>query len=209
MRCFLVDFDGTLVRVNSFPLWIKFCLRKSFLEFRYFLLAKIFFLLFLRKFFNLISHEVFKAKLDSFCYPPGWVHDFVSCLYEKNRVDLVLDRINQLGSDCDMVLITTAAPSCYAKEISGFFYFNNINTKVVSSYCSSDGVYFDNYRGNKLTRIREILDFDSISNFVLFTDSPDDLHLAEISSTIFLCNPTDKSLEEFSGHNLKVEVLRG
>lgn len=141
-----VDFDGTLIRTNSFPKWILFCLERSIKEMRLLLAVQLVTLLFLRKAMSSLSHVEFKKMINDLNYPEGWSEYFCKKLYKDYRSHAVFTKIKAL--DVDKVILTTAAPCCYAKSLAQVFTIKGARLEVLCSHLKKQG-FFDNYRENK------------------------------------------------------------
>ncbi len=197
-----VDFDGTLIRSNSFPKWVLFSLKGSLKEGRLILFLQIFILLSLRKVIPLLSHVEFKKRINSLNYPKGWADAFCEKLYQENISLAVLTQIKKLG--VEKVIVTTAAPCCYAKSLPVRFAFEKVNFDVLCSHLQ-DQCFYDNYRENK-----KELTLAHIGNneFVLFTDHRDDIAIAKCAKDVFLCNPTHHNREIFDAENIQYDLIQ-
>lgn len=196
-----IDFDGTLININSFPKWILFSIRKSFAELKIVLLFKIIYLLFLRKVVPLLSHAEFKKRINELPYPPDWSDQFCLFLSNEHRNLKVISEIEKFSTS--NYLITTAAPCCYASSISKYFTFNFIEPDVLCSYYDGEN-FVDNYKSNKSVNTAEFLNNEP---FVLFTDHKDDIELSLKSELLYLCHPSQLSLSEFKGRGINYILI--
>src|SRR5690606_35383747 len=116
----IFDFDGTLVGINSFPVWILFILKKSILNARFDIFIKILFLIFRRKLIFGFSHLEFKERL-VLLINGLWASEFADSIRnDKNIVAWAcMERHLQGG---DLVVISSAAPldylNCFFEDIS-------------------------------------------------------------------------------------------
>lgn len=196
-----IDFDGTLIRGNSFPLWIKFVLKKSIRSGRFILFFYLGFILFLRKILGYLDHVSFKAKVDSINYPSSWAEEFCGDLFKQQLASEVMDKIHSLKAS--NFIVTTAAPACYAEAIPRWFLFDQVSPTILSSHFRGD-YYYDNYRKNKAALTLGIVD----SNYILFTDHIDDFSLAEQADQVFLCNPSNSCLKSYQNSSVQFVLLK-
>lgn len=173
------DFDGTIIKKNSFPMWIKFVLARSAKEGRLFLFFSVLWLTFLRKVFKVLSHASFKSKIDDIQYPKEYSSDFMLKL-EQFIVPQVINKLKEYDTT---IIVSTAAPRCYACAISELLQQYSINaSNVLSSHQIKNG-YFDNYKKNKTL----IFDSNDWEIEVFFTDSLDDVSMISLSRAFYYC----------------------
>lgn len=198
-KIIICDFDGTLIKNNSFPDWVLFAARRSLLSFRFDIFFCVLFLLVKRKILRDINHDEFKRGIDGIDYPLSWGRDF--CLRLKSGIsEAVLDKILEVNLP---VVILTAAPSCYGKYISTMFGFS-----IVDVYTSGflNGVYCCNFGIKKLSRFNEV--FQGV-DYVLFSDHEDDFFLAKASRLFFLCNPTADAVDFYNKNGIEYFLIEG
>lgn len=195
------DFDGTLIRVNSFPKWILFVLKKSFLSFNLTLLFFVTVALVKRKFFSNISHLEFKQIIDGFDYPKGWSFEFVTIIFSKYKSEAVLSEIGKFSFES--LLITTAAPECYAQAIPFVLKKDNIEASILCSRMV-DNEFVDNYQQQKK---KLALKYIKDEEFIFFTDHYDDLALAKYAQTLYLCNPSARNKQVFDACELNYKII--
>ena len=204
MNLLCLDFDGTLIKVNSFPKWVLFILQKLFFSFKYTLFFKIGILLLKRK-LGLTSHILFKQRLESVKYPNEWIDEFLDILLRKSINHHVMKEVNNLQSTVDKFIITTAAPCCYASRLSiAMARYSSSEFDVLCSHIK-ESCLVDNYEFNKVHLVNKA--YGSKNRIVLFTDSKDDLPLAEISEFVYLCNPDQPSLDIFKSKSIPFTLI--
>lgn len=204
MKVVVLDFDGTLYKNNSFPCWIRYCLRRSLVEWEFAIFMRIFFSLLLRKLIGIYTHSKFKEKINSIDYPKGWSDDFCeSLVFDYNEG--VVSRIKSI-SDYYLIL-STAAPFCYAQKIRSD---PSIKIDHIISSNSKDGLFFDNQGLMKRDITMEFIRDSGFSGIsVLFlTDHHSDVYFAKESNEVVLCNPNDKALCTFLSEGVDFSVLR-
>lgn len=194
------DFDGTLISKNSFPLWIKFVLQKSFTSFNLKIFYTLTILILKRKIFKKTSHLEFKSALDSIVYPEVYAIEFMKQLQKY----IINETIESIKSFSNHVIVTTAAPSCYAKHIK--YLLENSGLEIENVQCSElkNVLYFENFRINKRKYfLNHNLDID-----IFYTDHSDDIGLMEMAKKNILIKPSIKSLEKINETNIEYELLR-
>lgn len=201
-RVVVVDFDGTLFEGNSFPLWIYFCLKRSLRDLNFLILLRLLALLFGRKIFN-FSHYKFKRGIDRIAYPDCWALDFKKELSPKFS-ETVIKMVKGL-QPCSLI-ISTAAPSCYARE---FLQLPNLRFDYLISSTTVDGVFLDNCgerkRDNTLSLLKE---FKLTGRLLFFTDHQDDIPLAQVVDEVYLCDPSDEAFKKFHLAGVKFSLVR-
>jgi len=204
MNTVVVDFDGTLITGNSFPSWIIFILRKSVYSLKLKTVLIVLGLLIRRKVLKNITHIQLKERVDSLSYPHLWGAQFMKEL-KKSESLKVYNGIQPYTESQSKILVSTAAPNCYAKYIPEVF-FPDYHAECITSQRLEDKTYFNNFQSNKAAKIKEII--GESEKFALFTDHSDDYELAKFSSQLYLCNPKEKHLKHYKESGLKFTILR-
>lgn len=193
-RLVVFDFDGTLITQNSFPRWVAFLLRRSFIEFRIRTLLLIAIALLERKILKTQDHLQFKESLMRLTYPADWDMRFAATLLPSVNpaVERCLQRHLSTGAQ---VIISSAAPINYLKELNRVYPSEPLT--VIASEIE-EGRLRDNYKEAKLSALgnRGLLAPDQTID-ILYTDSIDDLSLAHRSARVFLCAPDVQSVREY------------
>jgi len=158
------DLDGTLLTVNSFPLWVKYLLRKSLVSFKFLVLFRLLILGVLRK-CGFINHSIFKSRLVLIEIPHSWNHEFSILLSMKLNTE-VFDELNRLNS----FVLATAAPINYAAPLAQILFQGRCNL-LASEW--RGGTYMDNVGANKYSNLALFLKGVEISCF--YTDHEEDL----------------------------------
>jgi len=195
----VTDFDGTVIRKNSFPMWILFILKMSLKKRRWEVLFSVVFLLFKRKVFGIIDHSEFKRKINALDIPDAWALSF--CLKLTGYLSgAVVEAIKGLNLP---VVVTTAAPECYAKYIPDVLNFN-VLAVLSSGVDSRTGLYVDNVREEKLNVFKNNF---GVVDVVFFSDHQDDLCFAKFSKKFYLCNPKREALDFFEKESFCFAVV--
>jgi phosphoserine phosphatase len=203
MSTVVVDLDGTLVRVNTFPMWIKSLFGRSLRSLRLLTFLRLLWYVVSRKILGTTSHETFKSQVDRLPVPSSWITEFTQSLQSCMRPDVVA-AIAALHPS--RIVLATAAPSVYAKEMP------NISPlpfdEVLCSH-QEGANYVNNSRGRKRDGVLKYLNarVAGESEFVLFTDHCDDLELARIAAEIYLCHPGAADLECFRAAGLRFHLI--
>ncbi|MGB7399884.1 HAD family hydrolase [Castellaniella sp.] len=199
----VLDFDGTVCRKNSFPVWIKYCLKRAVREGRWRLLLRLSFLIFMRKILFIYDHKAFKKKVNEINYPGQWATRFCSDLvpdYDAN----VLAKLRELP--CSHIVISTAAPECYAACIafSGDLPLSHIICSRVI-----EGVFVDNSGLSKMVQTFRYMKQAGLSGLPLavFTDHYSDSPLAGLADELFLCNPRKIDVEHYLSEGMRFTIL--
>lgn len=197
-----VDFDGTLIRGNSFPKWILFSLIHSLREGRLVFFLQLFSLLLLRKGVPLLSHVEFKKRVNNLNYSKNWADDFCKKLYKEDISLAVFTQLKKL--DVDKVVVTTAAPCCYAKSLAKQFAFEDVRFDILCSHLQEQDFY-DNYREKKKAfTLNHIGD----NEFILFTDHRDDITIARCAKEVFLCNPSPHNRDVYAEEGVQYNLIQ-
>ncbi|WP_417277125.1 HAD family hydrolase [Castellaniella sp.] len=199
----VLDFDGTVYKGNSFPVWIKYCLRRSLRERRMIVLLEILFLIFMRKIIFIYDHVSFKKKINEICYPECWAKDFCSglvCDYNSE----VMRKVKELP--CSHVIISTAAPECYAAHI---VFEGDVPLSHIVSSGTTDGMFIDNFGFSKMERTVRYIKNAGLSglSIAVFTDHHSDFPLAKLSDALFLCNPDKEDIDFYRSEGVEFTIL--
>jgi hypothetical protein len=182
----VVDLDGTLLKVNSFPRWVLHLFVKSLRHARIDLSLTIARALMGRK-TGALPHSAFKQILIELQYPETWDRDYVLGLSGVVRWDLV----NRIAARGGNILIATAAPLRYAKylpDILGHRFASVLGSEIVGNKLR------DNCGANKLDAVREHTGAGQIPIAELYTDHHDDLPLARQATRVVLVAPSEETM---------------
>lgn len=184
------DFDGTLIRVNSFPKWVKFLLWRNIINFKLLSFIELCYLIFLRKILNQISHNELKQKLILTYSDSELCVEFAKKLkFELNQN--VLNRLKTHVENNDIVVISSAAAEVYLKP---FFEIILDKQPIIIGSQVIDNKLITNHKETKIQNL-ELQNFiEKNENFdCLYTDSLDDFSIAERADKVILVNPDMKS----------------
>lgn len=199
------DFDGTLIRVNSFPKWVKFLAWSKFKNLDFSSFSKIIGLIFKRKLLNSIRHEEFKKALMELPFSADEVIEFARFLKSFEHQN-VMGKLQQLLDEGCFVAISSAAPEMYLKVYAKITELENVT--VIGASISENKLIL-NHSINKIENLEEkgfIKPTEKIE--VLFTDSEEDWPLAQRSHKTILVNPSENTLSFYRNQNRTiVEIL--
>lgn len=189
------DFDQTLINVNSFTKWVAFLLSKSFESGDYKLFYKVSIFFFRRKIIKTLSHQNFKKALIELDVKQDYYELFAIELSEYINQE-VLNHLIELNQNNYKIAISSAAPENYLKE----FVKKNIPTKeiLVIGTIVENNVLNDNFGERKVVNLVKKGFLNQKKEFdILFTDSYDDFHLAELAKEIYLIFPDEVSKNKY------------
>jgi len=198
MKLVICDFDGTLIKAHSFPMWVFYIVKCSFRRGNLPVFLRFSSALFLRR-LGLISISRFKTFLMMQSYP----REYDSCFVESLKVyinPLVFEKLNQIDG---YVVLSSASPMSYLEHVADIFGVN-FNQIVGSHVC--DGVLVENYSENKVQALHEAIHF--ATKVVLFTDHHMDLPLMKVSDEIFLVNPSKRTIRKVDREGVNYKIIR-
>lgn len=182
----VVDLDGTLIEVNSFPRWVLHVIKRTAAEgnFKSFILAVG--LLIFRK-VGLLSHYQFKKKMMLLDYSENCDLSFAQLLRGRVRSSVV-QALSEL--DRPLIVLSTAAPVNYAQHLLNF---EGVAFDVVLSSYIDDGKLIENYSTEKVNAFKNY--FSDAGCDIFFTDHYEDLPMMKYANKVFLVNPSEKTLK--------------
>ncbi|MDM1550058.1 haloacid dehalogenase-like hydrolase [Empedobacter falsenii] len=189
------DFDQTLINVNSFTKWVAFLLSKSFENGDYKLFYKVSILIFRRKIIKTLSHQNFKKTLIELNLKQDYYELFAIELSEYINQE-VLNHLIELNQKKYKIAISSAAPEKYLKEfIKKYIPVKEI---LVIGTIVENNVLNDNFGERKVVNLVKKGFLNPKKEFdILFTDSYDDFHLAELAKEIYLIFPDEVSKNKY------------
>jgi len=184
----IYDFDGTLISFNSFKYWLLYSFILSLFFFRIdynWLILKAT----VQRMFGKTDRIVFKEKIMNFheqnkIFARYCNASFASLLKKKTKSNL-LDKRKKM-------FLATGAPDCYVK-----YYV--LKMKCFENYSASyieNGILKENIGEKKLQTVIQLID-NKIHDAILFTDSSEDIPLAQQVSQVFLICPANKTKKEY------------
>jgi|WetSurMetagenome_2_1015567.scaffolds.fasta_scaffold83277_2 phosphoserine phosphatase len=190
----VVDFDNTLIKVNSFPRWVFFTMTRSLLAGRFALFMRMAVLLARRKISRHISHKEFKSSLLLLGLPDKWQRQFARKLLFFMRGEIHSDIAGYIKKGNDVVLCS-AAPQGYLEYFAGAA-FEELKGQKGRVFAIGSGIVagrlYDNSGADKVDSIKNR--FNGAPVNVLYTNSCDDMPLAEMAEKVYLVGPSEKDL---------------
>lgn len=178
----IFDFDGTIIRVNSFREINKRLLIRLLGKFKLIFFLRLSFWYLIRK-AGVISHLAFKKKA---------VEIFESSLVEDEKIELVKivveknlnQKVYEVMCQSDNCIVSTSAPYAYVSRIK-----LNLGDVVISSLGAKSS-YPDqsNFGNGKIDNIKAFFEGQEISILNVYTDSEDDRPLIDYSDNAFWVN---------------------
>jgi phosphoserine phosphatase len=130
--------------------------------------------------FRTVSHLDFKQAIDKIDYPANFPKEF--SIYLQKYISYEV--INKLKEYAQPVIVSTAAPKCYAMFIGDLLRFNGVAVSLVLYSEVKNEDYFDNFKENKVLYFKE----NDIDIDIFLTDHIDDMPMIKASKEIILCN---------------------
>lgn len=192
------DFDGTLIRINSFPCWVLFLIGYSFLNFRFSIAIKVIKLLIKREIKNKINHPDFKKALMDLHFTEDYHKNFAIFLSFFVRKNLMKE-LKSLYKKNHKIVITSAAPEIYLTKTIGIILPEIYNDLTIIGAKIKNDHLNGNHKKEKLLNLYESGFLKQDEKVVkLFTDSWDDSEIAYHSENIILISPSTKCKRKYS-----------
>lgn len=207
-KAVVVDFDKTLVKVNSFELFYKELVRLSIRKYDLTLLLFLVFELVIRK-ARLITHAELKRRLLLFLNRKNlsnFIGEFVDTLYKtvENRVLEVSLEYKKKGY---RIYLSTAAPELYVIPFLSKLKFE-FDEVICSPIPNSSIEWKENLNENKKQNTLSLLASQGDELAVILTDHKDDLPLLRINKEKnILVHPNESSLQAVKLENIPYELL--
>ncbi|MDH5979485.1 haloacid dehalogenase-like hydrolase [Vibrio splendidus] len=197
-KIIVIDLDGTLIKKNSFPMWIFNLLKCSFFSFNLKVFLTVIFLLIKRK-LNILSHKEFKFELMSLNYPLD---------FDKKFALILKEHVNEKVENClkemsGTIVISTAAPKNYVR-----FFLETLDINVEyfhSSYIDEFGLLFENLSENKVVSF--LNSFPNSDCDIFFTDHSEDEPMINFSKKTYLVSPKNKTKEILKNNSSDIVIL--
>lgn len=202
----IVDFDETLIRVNSFTQWVLFLWLYSIKRCNFNTFFSVSKFIFYRKVIKRDNHQAFKKRIIQLELPEDYYTNFSKRISKSINLEVV-HLIHKLLENEHKIAISSAAPENYLKPfISNYFYGKDI---LVIGSTIENNMLNDNFGENKMNNLIRKSFLKTYEAFeILFTDSYHDLPLAKLADKVYLVKPKDKSRKIFfNEYANKVEVI--
>lgn len=204
-KAVVVDLDGTLVRINTFKVYIEYACEVALRNGRMDICAQLVWNVLLRK-FRWISHEVMKYR----------ILRATNGVMTRKRLDLLVDRlslslnpnvINLLGKyrkEGYFILLSTAAPEHYASILSERLSLDGVCATAIPKKRTG---WKENVRSIKCENTINYLKNRDLSLDILITDHYDDIPLLKINKEKnILVSPSQNSIEKIEDEKIKFEL---
>lgn len=195
----VIDLDGTLVKGNTFRIFVKCGLRHLLRKHAYFKYLTACFLLAMRK-IDVINHRTLKfSLLPLFGDDKRLLNDFASEALPRFNASVtsLLDDYKQKGY---ATLLATAAADTYITSIwNGVFQ---------ATPMQGNAAHIENRGELKRDNALRYADENGMKIAAVVTDHADDLPLLSLGVENILVSPTEKNQKIIDAHNIKYRLLR-
>ncbi len=180
----VVDLDGTLISVNSYPRWVAYIFKQTALDGEFTLSLQVLKLLLWRKMGG-ITHQMFKKQMMMLQYKSEYDIKFARELMNQVRLNVV----NALKAlDKPFLVLSTAAPvnySSYFQQVAGLKFDAVLSSRV------EKGKLIENHGEGKVDNFLD--KFGDSGCDIFFTDHHEDLPMMHLAKKVFLVSPTHKT----------------
>lgn len=201
------DFDGTLVSINSFHLFLIFLGVHSIVHFRFIVLSKLLMAIFARL-SKKTSHLDFKRQIHSIglLLTEDQIRIFFKWLSPFRR-DCVFDALKRSNEDPEScTVIASAAPYAYMKYAK--FYFAADFVISFGDPRNLNPLLFDNTGERKLINIAARLTTNPLRLNRVYTNHIDDLPLTLVAEEVVLVRPKSEFPEALAARSVKFRVIQ-
>ena len=208
MQCVVVDLDHTLIKGNTFVLFVFYVFSRSLLRLKVFRFIIILYLLLLRK-LRLVSHSGFKKRFLGVIQRgllSVEIEEFCNRMLIK-RSHVVWSLVQQFRNAGYPVCLATAAPDVYVSVIVKMLDFD-MYTATSSNYDESS--WYESIREKKLQDVLCVLKENGLDLDVVITDHYDDLPLLRAAGgRKILVSPGQKTIDCLREAKLDFEIIKG
>jgi len=201
----VIDLDGTLLLCNTFHKYFSYILKYTILRFKIWQVLYIIGLLLGRK-LRLYSHSYFKRKILSLPIPSkDSLNKFVDDILKYLNLQ-VLEIFKEYKMKGYYTCLATAAPLLYSKLIAERYEFDIVC--ATQSNDSSDQVWVETIRDEKLNAVSRIFNQKGVSIDVVVTDHSDDIPLmAKALNANYLVNPSNETLKLIESEKIEYCIV--
>lgn len=207
-QCVVVDLDHTLIKGNTFVLFVFYVFSRSLLRLKVFRFIIILYLLLLRK-LGLVSHSGFKKRFLGVIQRgllSVEIEEFCNRMLIK-RSHVVWSLVQQFRNAGYPVCLATAAPDVYVSVIVKMLNFD-MYTATSSNYDESS--WYESIREKKLQDVLCVLKENGLDLDVVITDHYDDLPLLRAAGgRKILVSPGQKTIDCLREAKLDFEIIKG
>lgn len=204
-KAVVVDLDGTLVRINTFKVYIEYVCKVALRKGRLDICTQLIWNVLLRK-SRWISHEVMKYHIlratDRFM-----TQKRLEFLVDRLLLNINPDVINlcyKYRKEGFFILLSTAAPENYASILSERLSLDGICATAIPDKRTG---WKENVRSTKCENTISYLKNRDLSLDILITDHYDDIPLLKINKEKnILVSPSQNSIEKIEDEKIKFEL---
>lgn len=200
-----VDLDGTLIKNNSFHIWLKVLVWSSLKRGNFINFFKIQFIVILRL-LKIYSRKKMKSSLLKLSINSKYADEIKDEIASRCIPFFRITLINRLIElNFDYIFIVSAAPSFYLDSIIKKMDLS-VNQIIGSTF--ENGFYYECAGENKKVMIDKLKNkFNEDCKFCLYTDHYEDLPSAMIIDEVFLVEPNELSINRFNQHDVKYNIF--
>lgn len=188
------DFDETIVKINSFPLFIIFASSHLLKTRQYRSLFAIIRILVRRKIFKSVSHEALKFLMLSVKISDTKLDQIAHYLSKRTRASVV-NALREHYYRGDTILISSAAPEHYLTRTLQKILPDLYPEVIIIGSKIIGGQFKSNYKRQKYHALLECIEASpEVAIVACYTDSYDDISIAEVSEQTILVTPSKNTL---------------
>lgn len=207
-KAVIVDFDGTLVKVNSFEKFFKQLFKYWIMNLKIGLSLYLLFLILIRK-MRFIEHSDLKRKTLQYVQNKDlciFIERFAQNLTSDINTNVV-DIIQNYRNKGYAIHLCTAAPKLYIEKFVNFFSFK-FDDIVCTDSPRKEMDWKENLGEHKRETTNRLLQKRSEKLEVLLTDSHDDIPLLKIQkSRNIIVRPSTKTIRILKKENIPFEMI--
>lgn len=207
-KAVIVDFDGTLVKINSFEKFFKQLFKYWIMNLKIGYSLYLLFLILIRK-MKLIEHAELKKRTLQYVQNKD-IKIFIEQFSKKLISDVnanVVEIIQNYRNEGYAIHLCTAAPKLYIEKFTSYFSFK-FDEIVCTDSPTEEMDWKENLGEHKLYSTNILLHKRSEKLMVLLTDSYDDIPLLKIHKLKnIIVNPSEKTIKLLKKENIPFELI--
>jgi phosphoserine phosphatase len=203
----IVDLDETLLTINTFKCFIKFCLTLSLNRNNYWVFFKTLWIISLRK-LKILKHSIMKYRLLNLCSNDVTANDikiFIDTIIPFYINQDVFSLIKKFKRKNYRICLSTAAPEIYVNEIANRISFDYV---LCTKYSSSLFYWQENIREQKAINTLMLFKAEKISPHIIITDHYDDLPLMKEVDFCYIVSPSNKTKHILKQNKISYLLLK-
>jgi phosphoserine phosphatase len=194
MRVIVFDLDGTLIKMNTFNIFLIYVVKRCLSQFRLFDLVSLLMSMILRK-SHLLTRAQFKKWVHRICQRYYAEPLFLNLCMKQVNAEVLDELMKYLSDDINKVILNTAALP-YAKFLSDKLRIDN----CLHSY-EVGGCWFENSGLNKILSLNEVMELECVD--VLYTDDLEDLPIIEMSESVVMVSANIHTINKLNERGIR------